>query len=154
MSKSVNSILSYCQVTESQTTNIPVTGGGSNTTTVNAVYSFKSSSIYADSGVATATGITLIKPDDWKGDQPLISVGQMIASGKVERLYALVAPEDTTKPNKRIAILCASDKVKTAKGSDATTGLVGKTLKTTRGSVTKTLGKVIRLGAKVSDHFL
>lgn len=154
MSKSATSILSYCQVTESQSTTIPVTGGGSNTTTVNAIYSFKSSSIYLDAGVATATGISIVKPDDWKGDEPLISVGQMIASGKLERLYALVAPEDATKPNKRIAILVVTDKVKTAKGSDATTGLIGKTLKTTRGSVVKTLGKVIRLGTKVSDHFL
>ena len=154
MSRSATSILSYCQVVESQSTTIPVTGGGSNTTTVDNSYNFKSSSIYLDKAVSDVTGISIIKPEDWKGDEPLISVGQMIASGKVERLYALVAPEDTNKPNKRVAILVVTDKVKLAKGSDPVTGLVGKTLKTTRGSVVKTLGKVIRLGAKVSDHFL
>jgi hypothetical protein len=154
MSKSASAILSYCKVTESSSTTSPVTGGGSNTVSVSNTYHFKASSIYLDKGVSDATGIVLIKSDDWKGDEPLISVGQMIGSGKVERLYALVAPEDTTKPNKRIAILCQTEKVKTAKGSDATTGLVGKTLKTTRGSVAKTLGTVIRLGAKVSDHFI
>jgi hypothetical protein len=152
MANSNKSILAYCSITESKTVTSPASGGGSNTIATINNYHFKSSSVYKSPGVLDATGILHIAPSTWTGAEPLISLSQMIGSGKLVRLYASVQPEDTAKPLKRVAILLTPDKVETAKGSGAD-GLVGKVLKTYRGTTEKTLGTVVRLGAKVNDHF-
>lgn len=145
-SRSASAILAFCSVTQTN----PAVGAIPATTTT---YNFKASSIYASTGVTAATGVSNIPSTDWKGTEPLITVGQMVASGKLERLYATVEPSDTTKPNKQIAILCESSKSATARGNDAVTGLIGKTLTTKRGGTVTTLGKVVRVGNRISDHF-
>jgi hypothetical protein len=114
------------------------------------IYYFQSSSVYSEAAVATATGVTYINPDTWEGKEPLIKVEQMILSGKLERIYVEVDPGGD-KATKKLAMFCTPDKLISVR--DKTAGLIGKTIKTTRGGTAKTLGKVFNVRSKTTDRY-
>jgi hypothetical protein len=81
-------------------------------------YYFLGSSMYSE--ISGETGVSVIAPKDWNNDEPLIQVGALIRSGKVERLVAPItvttAAGDTTR---YVSMIVSKDKVPTiqAKGS-------------------------------------
>jgi hypothetical protein len=114
------------------------------------IYYFQSSSVYSEAAVAKATGVTYINPDTWEGKEPLIKVEQMILAGKLERIYVEVDPGGD-KATKKLAMFCTPDKVISVKtGADK---LIGKTIKTTRGGNSKTLGTVFNIRSKTTDRY-
>jgi hypothetical protein len=114
------------------------------------IYYFQSSSVYSEAAVTTATGVNYINPDTWEGKEPLIKVEQMILSGKLERIYVEVDPGGD-KATKKLSMFCIPSKMITVR--DATGGLIGKDIKTTRGGVSKTLGKVFNVRSKTTDRY-
>lgn len=142
------SLLAICSVTE--TTAASGTGadaipGGTTT------YYFQSSSLYKEAGFTAATGVKYINPDQWTRAEPLVSVEQMILSGKLERVYAELTDPDTKKPNKVISFFVTPDKLVSVKTS--TTGVVNKVFKKTRGGVTVTLGTCFGVRGKTSNRY-
>jgi hypothetical protein len=111
-------------------------------------YNFQTSSIYKSAPIAAATGITYIAPESFAGNEPLVKIEQMIRSGKLIRLNALVQNPKDGAANKTIEILCRPDLAAAAR-----TDLVGKTLQLTKNGVTTTLGKILRIRGKTRDKF-
>jgi hypothetical protein len=111
-------------------------------------YYFQTSSIYKLAAISTATGITYIAPDVFNGDEPLIQIEQLIRSGKLVRLTALVANPVDGKKNKTSQILATS-----ALADPARLTLVGKTLQTSKKGVTKVIGKIIKIRGKTRDVY-
>jgi hypothetical protein len=72
-------------------------------------YYFLSSTIYADKEVAKRTGITLIDPTTWEGNEPLIKIDQMLISGKLVRLKGEYT--DKIGNNKTVDLLVVRQKV-------------------------------------------
>jgi hypothetical protein len=87
-------------------------------------YYFQSSPIYANSDVATRTGIKLISADNWQGEEPLIKVDQMILSNKLVRLVGEYTA--TTGGIKTVALLCVREKVGDLLSNDPAKNLTGK----------------------------
>ena len=85
-------ILSICKVSE------PQFAADGTVIPGNKDYYFLSSYAYTDTGVAKATGVTVIDPDKWLGQEPLIKLDQMILSGKLERIYVDVDPGSNKSP--------------------------------------------------------
>lgn len=129
---SLNSILSYGKVTVRGDT-----------------FLFQTSSIYKETLVAAATGITYIAPDAYDGLEPLVKVEQLIRSGILVRLNALCANPIEGRRNKNIEVLCDAEQVIPARAD-----LVGKTLSVTKNGVTRSLGKVIRVRGRTRDRFI
>jgi hypothetical protein len=111
-------------------------------------YYFQTSSIYKLAAISTATGITYIAPDVFNGDEPLIQIEQLIRSGKLVRLTALVANPVDGKNNKTAQILATS-----ALADPARLLLVGKTLQTVKKGITKVIGKIIKIRGKTRDVY-
>jgi hypothetical protein len=111
-------------------------------------YYFQTSSIYKLAAISTATGITYIAPDVFNGDEPLIQIEQLIRSGKLVRLTALVANPVDGKKNKTAQILATS-----ALADPARLSLVGKTLQTVKNSTTKVIGKILKIRGKTRDVY-
>jgi hypothetical protein len=114
---------------------------------------FQCGSVYADKKVQDATGVTYIAPEDWKGQEPLIAVSQLILSNKLERYTALcVRTQDGVDTLGRSALLCTPTKAITLKGPNS--ALKDVTLKYNAGKgVTKDIGKVFNVRQTTSDIF-
>jgi hypothetical protein len=117
------------------------------------LYYFQCGSVYADKKVQDATGVTYIAPEDWKGQEPLISVAQLILANKLERWHAQCERTQDGQPTLGTsALLSTPAKSVTLKGALGT--LKGVELKYNAGKgVTKTIGKVYNVRQKTSDTF-
>jgi hypothetical protein len=111
-------------------------------------YNFQTSSIYKTKVISEATGIIYTAAESFPGNEPLIKIEQMIRSGKLLRLNALVENPKDGGVNKNIEILCTP-----ALAPAARTALVGKTLEITKGGNKITLGKILRIRGKTRDVF-
>jgi hypothetical protein len=87
-------------------------------------YYFQSSPVYANSDVATRTGIKLVSADNWQGEEPLIKIDQMIISNKLIRLVGEYTA--TNGGIKSVALLCVREKVGDLLSSDPAKNLTGK----------------------------
>jgi hypothetical protein len=117
------------------------------------LYYFQCGSVYADKKVQTETGVTFIAPEDWKGQEPLIPIAQLILSNKLERWYAqCLRTQDGVDTLGVSALLCTPAKSETLKGPKGK--LTDVTLKY-RGAkgVEKTIGKVFNVRQKTRDIF-
>lgn len=111
-------------------------------------YYFQTSSIYKLAAISTAVGITYISPEAFNGDEPFIQIEQMIRSGKLVRLTALVANPVEGKKNKTAQILATS-----ALADSARLTLVGKTLQTVKKGNTTVIGKILKIRGKTHDVY-
>ena len=127
---------------------------GSTTADGNNLYYFQTSKIYADKSVADACGLTFIAIEDWKGGEPLVSVAELIRSGKLQRYYAQCLGKDSAGNDisKSVAIFCIPDKVTTVVGPKST--LLNKDLKRTVKGASVTIGKVYNVRQKAKDAFI
>jgi hypothetical protein len=118
------------------------------------LYYFQCGSVYADKKVQDATGVTYIAPEDWKSEEPLVSVAQLIISNKLERWYAqCLRTQDGVDTLGTSALLCTPAKSETLKGPKTT--LKDVELKYNAGKgVTKTIGKVFNVRQKTNDTFV
>lgn len=111
-------------------------------------YIFQTSSIYKTAAIAVATGIVSIANDAYDGVDPLVKLEQLLRSGKLVRLSALVANPIDGKKNKTAQILCRADLAITARSA-----LVGKVLQTTRNGQTYAIGKIIKIRGRTRDRY-
>ncbi len=127
---------------------------GSSTADGNNLYYFQTSKIYADKSVADACGLTFIAIEDWRGGEPLVSVAELIRSGKLQRYYAQCLGKDSAGNDisKSVAIFCIPDKVTTVVGPKST--LLNKDLKRTVKGASVTIGKVYNVRQKAKDAFI
>jgi hypothetical protein len=118
------------------------------------LYYFQCGSVYADKKVQDATGVTYIPIEEWKGQEPLITVAQLIISNKLERWYAQCLRtqngEDTLGHS---ALLCTPAKSETLKGPKTTLKDVELKYNAGKGK-TKTIGKVFNVRQKTKDTFI
>jgi hypothetical protein len=142
------SLLAICSVTVTSAGPAVAGAPGAGTT---ATYYFQSSSLYKEAGFTAATGVKYINPDEWTGTEPLISVEQLILSGKLERVYAELTNPVANKPNKVIPFFVTPDKLVSVKTS--ATGVINKVFKKTRGGVTVTLGTCFGVRGKTSNRY-
>ncbi len=114
---------------------------------------FQCGSVYADSKVQTATGVTYIAPEDWKGQEPLIAVSQLILSNKLERYTAqCIRTQDGVDTLGKSQLLCTPAKATTLKGPNSS--LKDVTLKYNAGKgVVKDIGKVFNVRQTTRDTF-
>jgi hypothetical protein len=117
------------------------------------LYYFQCGSVYADTKVQAATGVTFIAPEDWKGQEPLVPVAQLILSNKLERWHAqCVRTQNGSDTLGTSALLCTPAKSETLKGPKTT--LKDVELKYNAGKgVIKTIGKVFNVRQKTKDTF-
>jgi hypothetical protein len=91
-------------------------------------YYFRGSSMYSE--ISAETGVTVIAPKDWNNEEPLIQIGALLVSGKVERLVAPItvstANGDTTR---YVSLIVAKDKVSTIQNKGALAGKKYKIIK-------------------------
>ncbi len=78
-------------------------------------YYFKGSSSYE--GLESATGVTIVKDDEWFNDEPLIPIGNIIAAGKGQRL--VVKYEISNGIHKDASLIFAKDRVSAAEGKNS-----------------------------------
>jgi hypothetical protein len=118
------------------------------------LYYFQCGSVYADAKVQAATGVTFIAPEDWKGQEPLVPISQLILSNKLERWYAQCVRTQNGSDTLGIsALLCTPAKSETLKGPKTT--LKDVELKYNAGKgVTKTIGKVFNVRQKTIDTYI
>jgi hypothetical protein len=117
------------------------------------LYYFQCGSVYADKKVQDATGVTYIAPEDWKGQEPLVPISQLILSNKLERWYAqCVKTKDGVDALGISALLCTPAKSETLKGPKTTLKDVELQYNAGKG-VTKKIGKVFNVRQKTSDTF-
>jgi hypothetical protein len=83
-------------------------GGGGGTT-----YYFKGSTSYQVPEIATATGVSVVKPEDWTNGEPIIPIAALILAGKVERLTASITTNTTPPQTRYVDLIVAKDKVTT-----------------------------------------
>ncbi len=100
-------------------------------------YYFQGSSAYAEIGAET--GVSIVKPEDWHDQEPLISVGSLIVAAKVDRKTVRYLTT-TTKLRKSVTLLFAKDKI--AAAEDPTSPIIGKDYKVK--GVSK--GKILYVG--------
>ncbi len=114
---------------------------------------FLCGSVYADKKVQDATGVTYIAPENWKGQEPLISVSQLILSNKVERYTAqCLRTQNGVDTLGRSQLLCTPAKAATLKGPNST--LKDVVLKYNAGKgVVKEIGKVFNVRQTTRDTF-
>jgi hypothetical protein len=99
-------------------------------------YYFQGSSSYA--GLEAETGVTIVKPEDWKNQEPLIPIGNLIEAAKVDR--KTVRYLTTAKERKSTTLIFAKDKV--AAAEDTASAIIGKDYKVN--GVSK--GKILKVG--------
>ncbi len=87
-------------------------------------YYFQGSSAYENLGAET--GITIVKPEDWHNQEPLISVGSLIVAAKLDRKIVKYVTTGTNL-RKSVSLLFAKDKVSAAE--DPTSPIIGKDYK-------------------------
>jgi hypothetical protein len=114
---------------------------------------FQCGSVYDDTRVQTATGVTYIAPENWKGQEPLIPVSQLILSNKLERYSAqCVRTQNGVDTLGKSQLLCIPSKAITLKGPNSS--LKDVTLKYNAGKgVTKDIGKVFNVRQTTRDTF-
>ncbi len=100
-------------------------------------YYFQGSSSYA--GLEAETGISIVKPEDWHDQEPLISVGSLILAAKVDRKTVRYLTANT-KLRKSVTLLFAKDKI--AAAEDPASSIIGKDYKVK--GVSK--GKILYIG--------
>ncbi len=83
-------------------------GGGTSTT-----YYFKGSTSYQVAGISTATGVEVVKPEDWTNGEPIIPIAALILAGKVERLTAAITTNTNPSRTRYVDLIVAKDKVAT-----------------------------------------
>jgi hypothetical protein len=117
------------------------------------IYYFQTSKVYADTKVQTATGITFIAIEDWKGDEPLIKLEQLILTNKLERYYAqcLATNSKGEEIRKIVQLWCTPDKAATLKGTKGS--LKDVELKRTVKGVSVSLGKVFDVRQRAKDSY-
>jgi hypothetical protein len=117
------------------------------------LYYFQCGAVYADKKVQDATGVTFIAPEDWKGQEPLIPIAQLILSNKLERWHAQCVRTDGGEDKLGTsALLCTPAKSETLKGPKGKLTDVTLKYKGAKG-VEKTIGKVFNVRQKTSDTF-
>jgi hypothetical protein len=108
-------ILSICKVT------VGAAPGGKD-------YYFRGSSCYTE--ISAETGVTVIASKDWNNDEPLIQIGALITSGKVERLVAPITVSTPTGDVTRyVSLIVAKDKVTTIQNKGSLSGKKYKIIK-------------------------
>ncbi len=104
--KKVGSAFNICKATVPTST---TDANGAVSSGPDREYYFFSSTVYADKEVAKRTGISLVDPTTWEGNEPLIKVEQMLISGKLVRLKGEYATKDGV--NKTVDLLVTRQKV-------------------------------------------
>jgi hypothetical protein len=100
-------------------------------------YYFQGSSSYA--GLEAETGVTIVKAADWKNQEPLIPIGNLIEAAKVDRKTVRYLTTDG-KTRKSTTLIFAKDKVSAAE--ESTSAIIGKDYKVN--GVSK--GKILKVG--------
>jgi hypothetical protein len=113
----------------------------------NKDYYFQSSRIYEEKEVGKRCGITLIDPDKWEGQEPLIKVEQLILSRKLVRATGEV---DTGKGVKPLSILVARTKIGDVMSDDKAKNLDGLNAKNNKGD---SIGKFFNVRSSTRDRF-
>jgi hypothetical protein len=117
------------------------------------LYYFQCGSVYADKKVQTETGVTYIAPEDWKNQEPLIPIAQLILSNKLERWYAQCVRTDGGVDILGVSgLLCTPAKSETLKGPKGKLTDVVLKYRGAKG-VEKTIGKVFNVRQKTRDIF-
>lgn len=118
------------------------------------LYYFQCGSVYAAKKVQDATGVTYIAPEDWKGQEPLIPIAQLILSNKLERWYAqCLRSQDGEDRLGTSALLCTPAKSETLKGPKTTLKDVELEYNAGKGK-TKKIGKVFNVRQKTKDIYV
>jgi hypothetical protein len=138
---------------EIKTPRFKVDAAGVATADGDNIYYFQTSKVYADAKVQAATGITFIPIENWKGGEPLVTVAQLILSGKIERYYAQCSSTNAAgiEVGKTISLICIPAKAATLKGPAGT--LKDVELKRTVKGQSVSLGKVFNVRQKTKDSF-
>jgi hypothetical protein len=113
MAKKGTGVFNICFVTAPGS---KLDASGNVTASANQDYYFQSSAVYAEPTVAQRTGVQLVNPDNWEGEEPLVKVEQMILSRKLVRLKGEYL--HTTKGLKTVDLLCVRTKVGDILGDD------------------------------------
>jgi hypothetical protein len=79
-------------------------------------YYFQGSSSYE--GLEGATGVSLVKDDEWFNQEPLVPVANLIAATKCQRL--IIRYKSTAGVNKDASLIISKNKVAAAEGKDST----------------------------------
>ena len=102
----------------------------------NRDYYFRGSWMYSE--ITALTGVSIVKPEDWDNDEPLIPIGALIVAGKIDRLTAPITVGTGAEVRTRyVDIIVAKDKVTAI---EAKNSLQGKAYKTYVGKELKTVG--------------
>jgi hypothetical protein len=112
-------------------------------------YYFQGGNVYADSSIASATGVSVVA--DFENDEPLCSIEQMVLSKKILRLTVeLSATVNGKKVRKTAGIYVARDKAASILGGNT---LNGKDFKVKVKNVDKVLGKIEDVRTSTRDTF-
>lgn len=101
-------------------------------------YYFQGSTSYA--GIEAETGVSVVAAADWKNQEPLIPIGNLIRSAKVDR--KVVAYKTPAGEKKATSLIFA--KTKSAAAEDPTSPIVGKAYKVagvSKGTITEVRNK-------------
>jgi hypothetical protein len=104
-------------------------------------YYFQGSTSYA--GLEAETGVSVVAAADWKNQEPLIPIGNLIRSGKVDR--KIVAYKTSAGDKKSTTLIFAKNKV--AAAEDSASPIVGKSYKVngvSKGTITEVRNKRTR----------
>jgi hypothetical protein len=104
-------------------------------------YFFQGSSSYA--GLEAETGVSVVPAADWKNQEPLIQIGNLIRSGKVDR--KIVAYKTSAGDKKSTSLVFEKSKV--AAAESPTSAIVGKAYKVngvSKGTITEVRNKRAR----------
>lgn len=145
-----NSILGIGEVTINRFKTNP---DGSTVADGTNIYYFQCGSVYADKKVQDATGVTYIAPEDWKGQEPLVTTSQMILSNKLERYTAqCIRTQNGVDTLGRSQLLCTPAKAVTLKGPNTSLKDVALKYNGAKG-ISKTIGKVFNVRQTTRDTF-
>lgn len=112
-------------------------------------YYFQGSSVYADSTVATETGISVVKT--FENDEPLCTIEQLILSKKIMHLVCEIeATVNGKKVRKTARIYAARSKAPALLGGNT---LKGKAFTVKSGTTTKSLGTIKDVRTSTRDAY-
>jgi hypothetical protein len=110
---------------------------------------FRSSRIYAEPEVAKRTGVTYIDADKWEGQEPLITVEQMILSKKLIRLIGEV-DLGASKGFKQVSLLAIPSKASLLLGDVKASNLDDLNCLNNKGT---SIGKFFNVRTGTRDRF-
>lgn len=110
-------------------------------------YFFQTSRIYEEVEVGKRCGITYVDPDKWEGQEPLVTVAQLVLSGKLARL---TGESSGDKGLKSVSFLAARNKVGDLLSDDKAKNLDGLNHENNKG---ETVGKFFKVRTATRDSY-